>query len=328
MLNLDKTLFEEIITENEFNALEKNCKGYNGIEPSGIPHIGTILVMGTRIRAMMEAGIKMQILLADWHAMVNDKLNGDLGRIRQSGELLKKAYEIQLEGSKPEFIWASDMISKGSYMEGVLRTAKQTTLPRLKRALPIMGRDESDAESDFSKYLYPVMQVNDIFELDVDVALGGMDQRHAHMLARDIADKMNRKKVVSFHSSLLGSLKGSGRMDSFKKMSKSDPDSAILITDSEEDIRRKIKNSFCPMAVSDGNPVMDIMRIVIFPNRKEITVNRPEKKGGDIAFTDFASLEKAYNSGSIHPMDLKECASSNLSDIMKPFSGLVEYLEK
>ena len=40
----------------------------------------------------MRAGIRMQILLADWHAMVNDKLGGDLERIRQSGEILKKGF--------------------------------------------------------------------------------------------------------------------------------------------------------------------------------------------------------------------------------------------
>lgn len=328
MLNLDTSLFEEIVTESEFEALEKNCKGYHGVEPSGIPHIGHILVIGTRIKAMMKAGIRMQILLADWHAMVNDKLGGDLERIRQSGELLKKAYEIEMGDLKPEFIWASDLIDKSSYMEGIIRTAKQTTLSRLKRALPIMGRDESDAESDFSKYLYPVMQVNDIFELDLDIALGGMDQRHAHMLARDIAEKMNRKKVVSMHSPLLGSLKGTGRMDTFKKMSKSDPDSAILMTDSEEDIRRKIRNSFCPMGTSEGNPIMDIMKIIIFPSMKEVTIHRPEKKGGDIIFNNYSSLEVMYNAGSIHPMDLKESVSDNLSVMMKPFSVLRDYLEK
>jgi len=41
------------------------------------------------------------------------------------------------------------------------------------------------------------MQVNDIFYNDFDVAFGGMDQRHAHMLARDIAERMHRKKVIS-----------------------------------------------------------------------------------------------------------------------------------
>ena len=53
--------------------------------------------------------------------------------------------------------------------------------------LSIMGRSESEAESDTSMLFYPAMQVTDIYALEVDLALGGMDQRHAHMLARDAA---------------------------------------------------------------------------------------------------------------------------------------------
>ncbi|MHB1440210.1 MAG: tyrosine--tRNA ligase [Cuniculiplasma sp.] len=328
MLDLDKNLFEEIVTEEELDSLHRNCKGYLGVEPSGLPHIGSVLVIGTRIGAMMRAGIKMQILLADWHAMINDKLKGDMEAIRRSGELLKKAFSIELGDQKPEFIWASDLIDKSSYMEGIIRTAKQTTLSRLKRSLPIMGRTENDAESDFSKYIYPLMQVNDIFELDLDVALGGMDQRHAHMLARDIAEKMGKKKVVSLHSPLVGSLKGSGRMDNFLKMSKSDPDSAILMTDGEDDIGRKIRGAYCPMGESAGNPLMEILRIIIFPSSRKVIVHRPEKKGGDVEFTDYKSLEITYRNREIHPMDLKEAVTENMVELMKPFHVLEKYLEK
>ncbi len=324
LLNIDTTLFEEIVTPEELGMLNRGCKGYFGVEPSGVPHIGTVIVTGFRIRKLMEAGVSMKILLADWHAMVNDKFGGNLEEIRASGEILKKAYKIELKGFSPEFIWASEMIDKPSYMEGIIRAAKSTTLSRLKRALPIMGRTEEDAESDFSKFMYPLMQVNDIFELNVDVALGGMDQRHAHMLARDIAEKMHRKKVVSFHSPLIGSLKGSGRMDSFQKMSKSDPGSALLITDSEEQIGEKIKNSFCPMGESKGNPLMDIMRIVIFPENREVKIERPAKKGGDITFTSFSEFEAMYVKKEIHPLDLKDSLRRYLVALFQPFKNIYD----
>ena len=102
----------------------------------------------------------------------------------------------------------------------------------------------------------------------------------------------------------------------------------MLKSDSEEDVKRKIKNSFCPMGIAEGNPVMDIMKIIIFPSMKEVTIHRPEKKGGDITFTDFISLESTYKSGAIHPMDLKESVTDNLSKMMKPFAVLRDYLEK
>ncbi|MCL4345030.1 MAG: tyrosine--tRNA ligase [Candidatus Thermoplasmatota archaeon] len=324
MLQIDRNLFQEIVTEEEFDRLSPGCTGYIGFEPSGIPHIAQILLVGERIRALSKAGVKMTILLADWHAMINDKLGGDLQEIRKSGELMKKAFEISLSGQNISYLWASELIDRKGYLEGLIRTAKATTLSRLKRALPIMGRTENDAESDFSKFIYPVMQVNDIAMLDVDIAMGGMDQRHAHMLQRDVAEKMGIKKVKALHTPLMSSLKGSGRMDSFQKMSKSDPDGAILITDSEDDIRRKMKGAYCPQGIAVGNPVMEIIDRIIMPAVGTVRINRPEKKGGPLSLESSSELLRHYTEGQIHPVDLKAAAADYLVQIMRPYSGLLK----
>ncbi|GAG83362.1 unnamed protein product, partial [marine sediment metagenome] len=55
------------------------------------------------------------------------------------------------------------------------------------------------------------MQVSDIFYLELDVAYGGMDQRHAHMLARDISKKLGRKPPVALHTPLMTGLQAGGR---------------------------------------------------------------------------------------------------------------------
>src|SRR5437867_13434657 len=91
------------------------------------------------------------------------------------------------------------------------------------------------------------MQVADIHWMDLDLALGGMDQRHAHMLYRDVAPKIGWKQVVALHTPLLPSLDGGGRMDLIAgKMSKSRPDSSILLNDSPQEVERKISKAFCP----------------------------------------------------------------------------------
>jgi len=41
-----------------------------------------------------------------------------------------------------------------------------------------------------------------------------------------------------------------------EKMSKSDPDSAIFMEDTEEDVRRKITKAFCTPRETEGNPVL------------------------------------------------------------------------
>ncbi len=323
MLQVDPSLFQEIVTLDDFNALEPGAKGYIGFEPSGVPHIAQVLVTGERIRALAHAGVHMQILLADWHALINDKLGGDIDRIRESGELMKKSFQAVLQGENVEYLWATDLISREGYLQGLIKTAKATSLPRIRRALPIMGRTEADADSDFSKYIYPIMQANDIFMMDLDIAMGGMDQRHAHMLARDIAEKQGRKKFISLHTPLIGSLKGSGRMDSFEKMSKSDPEGSILVTDSPEDVARKIKGAFCPQGITDGNPMIQIASMIIIPHDGKIKIERPEKKGGPITVNSVSELETIYASGQIHPLDMKAAVTESLEGIMKKFKGIL-----
>ncbi|KPV47640.1 tyrosyl-tRNA synthetase [Acidiplasma aeolicum] len=315
----------EIITEDEaLDALKNSCKGYWGVEPSGLPHIATGILFTNKINDMVRAGIKMKVLLADWHARVNDKLGGDIEKIRESGELLKRTMIAAGLDSRVEFIWAGDLVSSRDYWEELLKVSKNSSLLRIRRALPIMGRTEEDADRDFSKYIYPLMQVTDIIYMDLDFALGGMDQRHAHMLQRDVAEKMGVKKVISVHMPLISSLKGSGRMDDFKKMSKSDPDSAIFITDSDEDIKRKIKHAYCPVGVTENNPVIDILKYVVFPYYQErLTINRPESKGGPVE-VDFHELINLYENQKIHPVDLKNAAAESIINIIGPVREKIE----
>ena len=317
----------EVVTEEEARSvLEKeNIKAYIGFEPSGLPHLGTSVFWPRKINDLAELGMDVTILLADWHAMVNDKLGGDLDIIRKSGELLEKSMEAMGLVPSVKFKWASDLVSDPEYWMTLLKVAKSSNLKRIVRALPIMGRTEEDADKDFSKFIYPLMQVTDIFYMDLDIAVGGMDQRHAHMLARDVAEKMGRKKVISLHGPLLGSLTGSGRMDSFKKMSKSDPDSAIFLSDSDEEIARKIRNAYCPIREIEGNPLVDIVKYIIMPYYgKDLVIERPEKKGGKIALGSYEEFEKLYTSGEIHPMDLKAALTKALVDMLLPSRDLYQ----
>ncbi len=311
----------EIVTEAESEKLlEGNSKAYIGFEPSGLPHIATLLWVN-KLNDLVDLNIDVTVLLADWHAMVNDKLDGDLNKIIESGNFFKKAMLASGLSERVKFVWAHDLVSSSDYWGLLLKIAKASSLSRIRRSLPIMGRTEDDADKDFSKYIYPLMQVTDVFYLDSDFALGGTDQRHAYMLARDIAEKMERKKPVLIEGPLISSLKGTGRMDNFKKMSKSSPDSAMFLNDNNDDIKRKIKNAFCPMGITENNPIIDIFKYIIFPYYKtEITINRPESHGGPFTVKSFEELNKLYLNSKIHPVDLKNAVSDILIEIISPIS--------
>ena len=309
---------EEVITTDELDKkLKGKPRGYVGIEPSGRVHLGTGLIIGNKVRDLMDAGVNMLVYLADWHAYINDKFSGDMEKIRLSGEYIKGVFSAL--GIEPEYLWADELISRKEYWEKVIKIAKKTTLKRVKRAMSIMGRTEKEAELDSSKLLYPFMQVADIFDMNIEIALGGMDQRHAHMLARDVAEKLGFEKPVAVHTVILGSLKGAGRMDPIEaKMSKSKEGSAIFLDDSEEKIRNKMKRAFCPKEVT-GNPVLQIAKHILFRYYTDkLIIQRPEKWGGDMKITSYEELEKTYMGGELHPMDMKNAVAEELIRILKP----------
>src|SRR5574342_220792 len=178
---------QEVVTTDELRALfeaHKRPTAYIGFEPSGRVHVGNVIT-ANMVARLQRAGCQVTLFMADWHAMINDKFGGDLARIRACGEYQKQAFlALGLDPAKTVFRWASDLAGDATYWERVVRAAKATSLSRVRRALTIMGRKEDDAEVDSSKLLYPSMQVADIFHLGAQIALGGMDQRKAHMLAR------------------------------------------------------------------------------------------------------------------------------------------------
>ncbi|MCK4265884.1 MAG: tyrosine--tRNA ligase [Thermoplasmata archaeon] len=314
---------DEVVTPEEARELlaaSGKPKAYWGVEPSGLFHIGQAIVGARKVEELASLGFEVTILMADWHAFINDKLEGDMENIRACGQYLEDGLRgLGVESDSVRFVVGSDIVDEKEYWERVLRVSKASTVARIKRAMSIMGRSEEDADSDASTLIYPAMQVADIFHMDLDLAIGGMDQRHAHMLARDVAPKLGMKKVVALHWPLLMGLQGGGRMDAAEsKMSKSDPGSCIFIHDEPDVIAGKLKKAYCPAGEVEGNPVLEHAHLVVFPELGQMKIERPEKFGGDLEFDSYDALANAFSQGELHPIDLKNAVASHISEILAP----------
>ncbi len=327
-VDLIKSFSEEIITEPELlNLFETNNKPlvYDGFEPSGIAPIHFGLLRATNLKTMLKTGVHFKLYLADYFAFVNNKLGGDLETIHKAGEYFIEVWKAcGIDTNKIEILWASKEMDELKYWDRVLKIAKKTNLNRAMRAITVLGRTEGEKLS-FAQLMYPIMQVNDIFQLDLDICQMGMDQRRANMLAREIADNYKWKKPIAVHHPLLLGLKGlqvtSGNMEEAKtasKMSKSDPSSAIYMHETLESLSKKINKAYCPEKIVEGNPIMDYMKNIVFKNTNEIKIERPTKFGGDISFEKYTQLEKAYVEGKLHPVDLKVSATKELNTLIEP----------
>lgn len=83
-----------------------------------------------------------------------------------------------------------------------------------------------------------------------DICQLGMDQRKVNMLAREYCETLKPKRfkpVILSHKMMPGLLEGQ------EKMSKSDPNSAIFMEDTEQEVNTKIKRAYCPPKVGDDD---------------------------------------------------------------------------
>ena len=304
----------EIISETELEEKLQKEKpvAYIGYEPSGKIHLGhTITVM--KMINLQKAGFKIKILLADYHAFLNGK--GKLEEIKNVAEYNKKCFQALGLSSETEFILGSSFQTKEEYTTQVYQLALLTTLVRAKRSMAQITRDAEDHK--VAEVIYPLMQVADMVFLEVDLAMGGMEQRKIHMLARENLPRVGKSAPVCLHTPLLHGTDGSEKMSSSKG-------NFIAIDDSPADIKKKMKKTYCPAGEVEGNPVIEMAEHFIFPFNKKLIIKRPEKFGGNIEL-DYAELVDIYAQEKLHPLDLKNTVTEYLIDFLKPVR---EYMEK
>lgn len=302
--NICKDTAEVIEVEELKEILKKDKKvAYVGFEPSGKIHLGHALTI-KRMKALQEAGFKIKIFIADLHAYLNGK--GTLEEIQETAEYNKECFKALGLSDDTEFILGSSRMSK-EYMFKVFQVAQSVTIQRAQRSMAQISRDETH---NVAEAMYPIMQALDIEDLDVDVAVGGMEQRKIHMLAREVLPKIDYPAPVCIHIPLIHGTDGSAKMSSSKG-------NFIAIDDSPKEIQEKINKSFCPTGVVEDNPVIEMAHYYIFDDNETMLIERPEKFGGNLELTE-EELLNTYKEGNLHPMDLKNTVSKYLSKKLEP----------
>jgi tyrosyl-tRNA synthetase len=293
----------EIITDEELRSLltRERKRVYAGYEPSGEIHLGHLVTVNKLID-LKEAGFDVVVLLADLHAFLNRK--GTMEQVRKLAEYNKRCFE-GLGLRDVEYVLGSDLQLTPEYQLMVLRLSQQITLNRAKRSMDEVGRNME--APTVSQMIYPIMQMVDIAHLQVDAAVGGIDQRKIHMLAREHLETVDYPAPVCIHTPILNGLDG-------KKMSSSSVN-YISVADSIEDIEKKCQKAFCPPECEE-NPVLQILQYHVFPRTGMVTIKRPAKFGGDREFDSYQDLSDAYRRGEIHPLDLKKAVAASLGEML------------
>jgi hypothetical protein len=109
---------EECLESSELLQLVQFRNGqirfYDGFEPSGRMHIAQGVFKSLNVNTCTQAGVFV-FWVADFFALMNDKMGGDLSKIKIVGEYLVEVWKAAgMDLSKVEILWASDEIVKNS----------------------------------------------------------------------------------------------------------------------------------------------------------------------------------------------------------------------
>ncbi len=319
---------EEVVTEKELKELfqEKGKpKAYIGDAPTGKMHTGHFITH-RKIADFLRAGFEFTVLLADLHAHLDD-LKSPFELLDARSEYYEECIKGMMEATGVDwndlnFVQGSEFELEEDYLLNVLRMSADTTLNRCKRAAAEVVRYGDNPK--LGGFLYPLLQTQDVYALDADVAYGGIDQRGIYMLSREILPDFGYKKPICVFAPLLTGLTGG-------KMSASEKGSKIDLLDEPNTIEQKIMDAYCPQGEKENNGILEHLKMLVMPvlrsENRDFVIERPEKWGGDLVYENYGEVEKDYLSGDLHPQDLKKAVARELIKILEPIRDRFERKE-
>jgi tryptophanyl-tRNA synthetase len=224
---------------------------FSGIQPTGVPHLGNYLgALRQWVRLQDEAADDTTLIysLVDLHAIT---IRQDPKQLRQwKKESLAMMLAIGLDPKRSTIFHQSDVSAHAELMWILSCQASTGYLGRMTQ-----WKDKTSNEKDGNEKLklglfsYPVLQAADILVHKTTHVPVGHDQAQHLEFAREVANGFNHvfgqgKEVLVAPETLISPARRVMSLaDPTTKMSKSHPNpkSRILLTDSEEMIKSKLK---------------------------------------------------------------------------------------
>jgi tyrosyl-tRNA synthetase len=289
--------------------------GYIGFAPTGQIHLGYLLPC-MKIRDLTLAGCRVAIMLADIHAMLDErKTPAHLvsARTEYYQVVLTKILEVLgCDLGLIKFVRGSEFQLTADYTVDVWELASRVTINAAKKAGTEVVKQTKDPK--LGSALYPLMQAVDenhigavAFDCQVDFELGGLDQRKIFCFSYDW-DKKDPLGTISYLMNPIVSLAKTG------KMSASDIHGKINFTDDESMIQQKIKKAFCADKDADCG-LMKLMQCVFFSLSDTIILSNNDV---DLTYTSYNQFENDFKAGVFGAVDLKRKISDLICDLIMP----------
>jgi len=223
---------------------------FSGLQPTGNVHIGNYLGALTNW-VKLQDDYDTVYCVVDLHAITTTYDPADYQK-----ERLEAAKVLIASGIDPgrSLFYFQSQVPQHAELSWILGTMTPTGV--LNRMTQFKEKSEA-AGANLGLYSYPVLMAADILLYRADLVPVGDDQRQHLEMTRDLAERFNNRfgEVFPIPQALIPekSARVMSLSDPTSKMSKSDANtkSRVLILDSPDEIRRKIKS-----AVTDSEPTV------------------------------------------------------------------------
>jgi len=186
----------------------------------------------------------------------------------------------------------------------------------MNRAHSAMAEIQGDETAKVSHLVYPLMQTLDIEYLDLDLAVGGLDQRKVHMLAREKLPELEydvRPAIPRPSSPTLPAARGRcprarGSVSRWRTRPR---------TSRRRSIRPSARRPAIPKATS-RTPSSNCSSTTSSRASRKSSSSDPEKYGGDLTYEAYEDLAADLESGELHPADAKGTLAASLDELIAP----------
>lgn len=229
-----------------------NKRVFSGIQPTGVPHIGNYLGALKQWVNLQKSNNTCFWSIVDLHAIT---MPYDAASYKT--KVLTTAATLLAIGIDPEKSILFVQSHVPAHTEATWYLACQTKFGELGRMTQFKEKGEGQTSVSAGLFLYPILQAADILLYKTDLVPVGEDQIQHVELSRTIATRFNNTYNHLFTVPEPYVIKEVARVmslkDPTKKMSKSgNPNDAIFLTDSQDEIQKKIKT-----AVTDSGSTFD-----------------------------------------------------------------------
>lgn len=283
----------EIISLEELKILYQSKKDLLvkiGFDPTTSDlHLGHLVII-RKLMQLQKIGFKICVIIGDFTAMIGDPSGKNVSRLFISRDQIISNYQTYINqlfkflDPKLTNVYFNSSWYDFFCVENFIRLSSFSTVSRMLERNDFKGRFNDNVPIGLNEFIYPLLQAYDSVFLNVDIEIGGIDQKFNFLLGREIQKRFFQKSQVAIMMPLLIGLDGKN------KMSKS-LGNCIGLNDDFYEIFCKVM-SISDILMKDYFLYLDILNAYDYYDLIEKTTNPMDVK----LFLAFEIVSMIYNS--------------------------------